>query len=99
MRYRRLEVRGREEALESLTEDWRKAELSERERALCAYTEKLTLEPSRMEASDLEPLRRIGLDDLGILHLAHVIGFFAYANRIVDGLGCEGEAGAAAEHG
>ena len=42
-----------------------------------------------MEESAVEALRNAGLDDRGILDLAHVIGFFAYANRIVDGLGCD----------
>ncbi len=42
-----------------------------------------------MRKSDLEPLRVEGLDDRAILDVAHVVGFFAYANRIVDGLGCE----------
>ncbi len=37
-------------------------------------------------------LREAGLDDRAILDLVHVIGFFAYANRLVDGLGCELEA-------
>ena len=38
-------------------------------------------------------LREAGLEDRAILDLVHVIGFFAYANRLVDGLGCELEAG------
>ena len=37
-------------------------------------------------------LRDAGLDDRAILDLTHVIGFFAYANRLGDGLGCELEA-------
>jgi len=38
-------------------------------------------------------LRTAGLDDRAILDVAHVAGFFAYANRIVDGLGCDLEPG------
>jgi alkylhydroperoxidase family enzyme len=42
-----------------------------------------------MSPGDVEKLRAAGLSDREILDLAHVIGFFAYANRLVDGLGCE----------
>lgn len=71
-----------------MKQSWRAVELDEREAAFCAYAEKLSLEPASIEPSDLDPLRAVGLDDVGILHLAHVVGFFAYANRIVEGLGC-----------
>ncbi len=64
-------------------------ELSERERALCRYAEKLTRQPSTMAASDLEPLRSIGVTDAGILELNQVTAYFAYANRTVLGLGVE----------
>ena len=43
--------------------------------------------PEQSKPSDLEPLRSVGLDDRAILDLTHVIGFFAYANRLVDLLG------------
>ena len=52
----------------------------------------LTRAPAAVGEAELAPLREAGLDDRAILDLAHVIGFFAYANRLVDGLGCELEA-------
>ena len=48
----------------------------------------LTRAPAAVGEAELAPLREAGLDDRAILDLAHVIGFFAYANRLVDGLGC-----------
>ncbi len=42
-----------------------------------------------MKESAVEGLRAAGLDDRGILDLVHVIGFFAYANRLADGLGVD----------
>lgn len=63
--------------------------LSSRERALCAYTNKLTSKPAKMLASDLEPLKAVGLDDATILDLNQVVAYFAYANRTVNGLGVE----------
>ena len=67
--------------------------MSVRERALCEYASVLTRAPAAVGEAELAPLREAGLDDRAILDLAHVIGFFAYANRLVDGLGCELEAG------
>lgn len=42
-----------------------------------------------MQASDLESLRAAGLDDGQILEANQVIAYFAYVNRVVDGLGVE----------
>ncbi len=53
----------------------------------------LTRDPGSTGEGELAALRDAGLDDRAILDLTHVIGFFAYANRLVDGLGCELEAG------
>ena len=66
--------------------------MSVRERALCEYASVLTRAPATVGEAELAPLREAGLDDRAILDLAHVIGFFAYANRLADGLGCELEA-------
>ena len=72
--------------------DWRAVELSGRERALCEYAAALTRDPGSAGESEGAALRAAGLEDRAILDLVHVIGFFAYANRLVDGLGCELEA-------
>ncbi len=84
-------VSGRDDWVEAVRRDWRAAELTPRETALSEFAARLTREPGRMEESAVEALRNAGLDDRAILDLAHVIGFFAYANRIVDGLGCDPE--------
>ena len=84
----RSEVPDRSEWVDSVRSDWHTAELSAREGALCNYAAALTRDPGTISEKHLEPLREAGLDDRAILDLAHVIGFFAYANRLVDGLGC-----------
>jgi len=63
--------------------------LTDRERAMCAYAVKLTRDPAAMTRADVDALRAAGLDDRAILDLAHVAAYFAYANRIVQGLGCQ----------
>ncbi len=62
--------------------NWRQAGLPEREAALAAYAEKLTLTPADVTAHDLEPLRAVGLDDHQILEAVQVIGMFNMTNRV-----------------
>lgn len=51
------------------------------------YAVKLTEYPGSVEESDVVNLRDVGFSDLDILHIAEVVAYFAYANRIADGLG------------
>ena len=67
--------------------DWRTAALSERERAICAYAEKLTRSPWELTRADLEPLRAQGLSDRGVLQVNLIASWFNYINRVADGLG------------
>ena len=55
--------------------------------ALLRYAEKLTLKPGKMEAADVEALREEGLDDGEILEANQIVGYFNYANRLLNGLG------------
>lgn len=45
-----------------------------------------------MARADVEALRDAGLSDTDVLHVAEVVGYYAYVNRIADGLGVELEA-------
>lgn len=58
-----------------------------RDLALMRYAEKLTLAPGKMLASDVEALKREGLDDGEILEANQIIGYFNYVNRLLNGLG------------
>jgi uncharacterized peroxidase-related enzyme len=69
-----------------LAQDWRQAELSPRERALCAYAERLTLTPGDMGPQDIAALRQVGLSEAGIHRVVQVVAYFNYINRIADGL-------------
>jgi len=68
---------------------WRQADLSQADRAMLVYTEKLTLEPWAMFEEDVHALRAAGFDDAGILDINQVTGYYAYVNRLADGLGVE----------
>jgi uncharacterized peroxidase-related enzyme len=51
------------------------------------YAEKLTRHPANVTESDVSRLRAVGFSDTDILHIAEVVAYFAYANRVADGLG------------
>ena len=71
--------------------DWKTADLSPGDLALCDFAAKLSHKTSSMSREDLERLRAEGLDDRAIHDAAQVIGFFNYITRIADGLGVEAE--------
>lgn len=59
---------------------------------MLAYVEKLTLRPWEMEAGDVAALRGAGFSDAAILDINQVTGYYAFVNRLADGLGVELEA-------
>jgi len=71
--------------------NWREADLSAADRALCEYAEKLTHRQQEMSPADLDRLRDRGLDDAAIHDATQVIAYFNYVTRIADGLGVEAE--------
>ena len=53
------------------------------------YVVKLTKEPWKMEKDDVQSLRNAGFSDEGILDIVQVAGYYAYVNRLAEGLGVE----------
>ncbi len=58
---------------------------------MCAYAEKLTIQPSDMSEAEIQTLRQVGLDDVAIHDATQIIGYFNYINRVADALGVERE--------
>ena len=69
--------------------DYREAALSEADRAMLDYVAVLTLAPAKTTEAHIERLRAAGFGDKAILDINQISGFFAWCNRIVDGLGVE----------
>jgi len=88
----RAEVRDDEYA-QSIFGDYKTAKLSPVDRILCDHAIRLTREPSKMTAEDIDRLRAHGLSDRAIHDATQVIAFFNYINRIADGLGIDLEPG------
>lgn len=78
--------------VDQLKIDYRQAELSAEDRAMLDYTAKLTLEPWQMVEQDVINLREAGFTDRAILDINQVTGYYAYVNRLADGLGVPLEA-------
>ena len=53
------------------------------------YCYKLTLEPWNMVEEDVIALRNEGFSDAAILDINQVTGYYAFVNRLADGLGVE----------
>lgn len=56
---------------------------------MLGYVVKLTLTPWEMQSADVDTLREHGFSDAAILDINQVTGYFAYVNRLADGLGVE----------
>ena len=57
------------------------------------YVRKLTRDPGGMTAADAEALRAAGFGDRAVLDICQVASYYAYVNRLADGLGVELEEG------
>lgn len=75
----------------AVARDWRTADLSPQDRALCELAAKLTRQQDAMSPEDLEALRRLGFDDRAIHDAVQVVAYFNYITRIAGGLGVEPE--------
>ncbi len=75
--------------MEQLKKNYTKADISSAQRAMLDYAAKLTKTPGKMTEEDLAPLRKLGYDDRAILDINQITSYYAYVNRVADGLGVE----------
>ncbi len=61
----------------------------EPELALLAYADALTRDPSSVSTADIEKLRTAGWDARAIHDACTIIAYYAFVNRIANGLGVE----------
>ena len=55
--------------------------------SMLRYSKKLTIDAAKIVEGDIIAMRNAGLDDGEILDVNQVTAYFAYANRVADGLG------------
>ncbi len=75
--------------MEAISRDYREADIGDGDRSMLDFAAKLTLAPQTMEAADIEDLRLHGFDDLAVHDIVVVTSYYAFVNRVADGLGVE----------
>ena len=78
-----------DELADRIEADWKSAGLDQRRLAMLRHSVLLTQSPHEIRQTDIEALRTSGFEDEDILAIAEVAGYYAYANRVVSGLGVE----------
>lgn len=84
--------REQEDLVSALSSDYQQAALSSGDRVMLDYVVKLTEAPVSVGQADVERLRASGFDDRAIHDICATTAYFAFVNRIADGLGVEMEA-------
>lgn len=56
---------------------------------MLVYAARLTCEPGRIGKEDVDLLREAGFSDRAIHDICTVTAYFAFVNRLADGLGVE----------
>jgi uncharacterized peroxidase-related enzyme len=77
-----------------LLANWRRAELSDRERALAEFASNLTLHVDMASEDDLDALREAGLNEEEIFEVVQIVAIFNATNRLNAGLGVKVDEGA-----
>ena len=76
-----------ERLVKTIARDYRKAPLSTPDRSMLDYAVKLTKTPWSVRRTDVTKLRRTGFDDRTILDINLIVRYYAFVNRLADGLG------------
>ena len=84
-----MDEKSQETLLAALESDLSQARIPRPDRAALEYVVKLTHSPSEIELRDIEALRHHGFDDRAIHDICSIASYFAFVNRIADGLGVE----------
>ena len=61
--------------------------MSDSRKTMLNFAVKLTSEPGSLVIKDINQLREVDFSDRDILDIVEVTAYYAYANRIADGLG------------
>ena len=80
--------------VEAIKKDYRSAPIHDADRVMLDYADKLTRTPWEVGEVDITRLRDAGFDDRAIHDVALVAGYFAFVNRVADGLGVQLESDA-----
>ena len=89
MRVKGMTVENQDNLLAALASDFTTADLQAADHAMLDFAVKLTRSPGDMVKEDAEALRVGGFGDRAIHDICAITAYFAFVNRIADGLGVE----------
>jgi uncharacterized peroxidase-related enzyme len=84
-----MHAADQEKLLSALIADYHEADLPAANRAMLDYAVKLTRSPGDMLREDVKALRAQGFNDRAIHDICAITAYYAFVNRIADGLGVE----------
>ena len=67
--------------------NYRTVTLSAQERAIADFAVKITEQPGKMEAADLDEMRKVGLSDAKIFYVIEMAALYNFTNRIMSAYG------------
>ena len=73
--------------VKAIQDDYRTAPISDQDRTMLEYVEKITRDATQVNREDHARLRAAGFDDKGILQITLIASWFNYINRVADALG------------
>ena len=77
--------------VDEIAVNWKESGLTEQQKAICYFAEKLTLKPGKIDNSDVQKIKEFGYFDKEISEIVQITSYFNYINRVADGLGLEAE--------
>ncbi len=72
---------------QAVERDFRSAPISDQDKAMLEYVEKLTKDATQIGPQDHEKLSQAGFDDVARLQITLIASWFCYINRVADSLG------------
>ena len=75
--------------MNQLKSDYTLADITPAQMAMLDYVAKLTERPADMIESDIHRLGEVGFKDRAILDINQIAAYYAYVNRVADGLGVD----------
>lgn len=78
----------------ALQTNWREEDWAAADAVMLDYAEQLTVAPQAVTSEHAERMRGAGWDDRAIHDICSIVAYFAFVNRIADGLGVELESDA-----
>ena len=75
--------------IKTISSDIAEAQLSGSDRTMLNYAIKLTRNPGQITEMDINQLRLEGFDDRAVHDICAIVSYYAFVNRIADGLGVE----------